>query len=212
LLNSQGPLADENPFRFSSEYFDDESGLVYYNFRYYSPELGRWLSRDPIGERGWENLYIFIRNNPINGIDKYGLWPWSSTERLSKSDIPKEILKKLDKDDKELLCKILYNPKLKAQYYDVDEYKKRLKQVAEDMKKVKKVTNRLNTLYKGVTASMSKRGDDETPSSQGVIDYTNKALEAYEKTLNAEEKVKVMEKAKELLEHFITSLENMEVR
>ena len=35
-------------FRFSSEYFDTVTGLVYYNFRYYSPELGRWLSRDPI--------------------------------------------------------------------------------------------------------------------------------------------------------------------
>ena len=30
---------DENPFRFSSEYHDDETGLVYYNYRYYSPEL-----------------------------------------------------------------------------------------------------------------------------------------------------------------------------
>jgi RHS repeat-associated protein len=56
LLNSQGPLADENPFRFSSEYFASETGLVYYNFRYYSPELGRWLSRDPhyeIGSISW---------------------------------------------------------------------------------------------------------------------------------------------------------------
>ncbi|OGV37869.1 MAG: hypothetical protein A2020_03440 [Lentisphaerae bacterium GWF2_45_14] len=33
-----------NPFRFSLEYYDDETELVYYNFRYYSPELGRWLN------------------------------------------------------------------------------------------------------------------------------------------------------------------------
>ena len=32
----------------SSEVADDETGLVYYNYRYYSAELGRWLSRDPI--------------------------------------------------------------------------------------------------------------------------------------------------------------------
>ena len=37
---------DENPFRFSSEYHDDETGLVYYNYRYYSPQLGRWTKRD----------------------------------------------------------------------------------------------------------------------------------------------------------------------
>jgi RHS repeat-associated protein len=64
LLNSQGPLADENPFRFSSEYFDQETGLVYYNFRYYSPDLGRWLSRDPIEEEGGVNLYAMV--NTIN--------------------------------------------------------------------------------------------------------------------------------------------------
>jgi RHS repeat-associated protein len=73
LLNSQGPLADENPFRFSSEYFDDESGLVYYNFRYYSPELGRWLSRDPIEEQGGLNLYAMVRNDAINTFDVLGL-------------------------------------------------------------------------------------------------------------------------------------------
>jgi RHS repeat-associated protein len=73
LLNSQGPSADENPFRFSSEYFDDESGLVYYIHRYYSPELGRWLSRDPIGEKGGWNLYIVVNNNIIDKSDRFGL-------------------------------------------------------------------------------------------------------------------------------------------
>lgn len=37
----------DNPFRFSSEYYDGETGLIYYNFRYYSSALGRWLARDP---------------------------------------------------------------------------------------------------------------------------------------------------------------------
>ena len=45
------------PWQFSSEYFDTETGLVYYNYRYYSPELGRWTKRDPIGEQGGLNLY-----------------------------------------------------------------------------------------------------------------------------------------------------------
>jgi RHS repeat-associated protein len=73
LLNSQGPSADENPFRFSSEYFDQETGLVYYNFRYYSPELGRWLSRDPIKEQGGMNLYGMVGNDIINLTDINGL-------------------------------------------------------------------------------------------------------------------------------------------
>ena len=36
-----------NPFRFSSEVFDLETGLIYYNYRYYNPNLGRWINRDP---------------------------------------------------------------------------------------------------------------------------------------------------------------------
>jgi RHS repeat-associated protein len=62
-----------NPFRFSSEYWDTETGLVYYNFRYYSPELGRWVSRDPIEEDGGWNLYGMLGNRVVNSIDSKGL-------------------------------------------------------------------------------------------------------------------------------------------
>ena len=65
---------DENPFRFSSEYHDDETGLVYYNYRYYSPELGRWIKRDPAEESGGVNLYVMTGNNAIGYIDNLGLW------------------------------------------------------------------------------------------------------------------------------------------
>ena len=65
---------DENPFRFSSEYADDETGLVYYNYRYYSPELGRWIKRDSAKESGGINLYVMTGNNAIGYIDNLGLW------------------------------------------------------------------------------------------------------------------------------------------
>jgi RHS repeat-associated protein len=42
--------------------------------RYYSPELGRWLSIDPIGEAGGMNLYAMVDNNPINDWDYLGLF------------------------------------------------------------------------------------------------------------------------------------------
>ena len=45
-----GPFAATNPFRFSTKYWDDETGLGYWGYRYYSPRLGRWISRDLIGE------------------------------------------------------------------------------------------------------------------------------------------------------------------
>ncbi len=52
------------PFQWSSEHYDSETALVYYNFRHYSPDLGRFLSRDPIEEQGGWNLYAFVKNNP----------------------------------------------------------------------------------------------------------------------------------------------------
>ena len=74
---------DENPFRFSSEYADDETGLVYYNYRYYSPQLGRWTKRDPIEEEGGGNIYCMTNNNAINNFDFFGL-AGSDTHNIPK--------------------------------------------------------------------------------------------------------------------------------
>ena len=62
-----------NPFRFSSEYYDSELDLVYYNYRHYSPSLGRFLSRDPIEEQGGLNLYAFVGNRSAIQTDFLGL-------------------------------------------------------------------------------------------------------------------------------------------
>ncbi len=52
---------------------ETKTDLVYYGYRYYSPSLGRWLSRDPIEERGGLNLYGFVNNDPVNRFDHLGL-------------------------------------------------------------------------------------------------------------------------------------------
>ncbi len=62
----------DNPFRFSSEFYDSELDLVYYNYRHYSPALGRFLSRDPIEEQGGLNLYAFVGNAPVSEFDHLG--------------------------------------------------------------------------------------------------------------------------------------------
>lgn len=62
-----------NPFRFSCEYYDTETELIYYNYRYYNPNLGRWLSRDPIGIEGGLNPYTICTNNTISFYDQLGL-------------------------------------------------------------------------------------------------------------------------------------------
>ncbi|MBQ4481414.1 MAG: RHS repeat-associated core domain-containing protein [Victivallales bacterium] len=63
-----------NSFQFSSEYYDAETGLVYYNYRYYCLDLGRWIKRDAIGESGGENLYGIKYNSTPNYFDYLGFW------------------------------------------------------------------------------------------------------------------------------------------
>ena len=72
LLRISGQAARANPIRFSSRYHDNETGLVYFGRRYYSPDTGRWLSRDPLGEDAGPNLYAYADNDPINRIDPIG--------------------------------------------------------------------------------------------------------------------------------------------
>ncbi len=79
-LSATGSMASVFPFRFSTKYYDAESGLYYCGYRYYSPELGRWLTRDPIEEDGGDNLYAFCGNNGVATFDALGLqWTISRT-------------------------------------------------------------------------------------------------------------------------------------
>jgi RHS repeat-associated protein len=90
LLVATGPEAANNPFRFSTKYDDAEVGLYYYGYRYYSPKLGRWMNRDPIGEKGGLNLYGFVKNNPITYYDPKGLnannWTFGEIESWAITD------------------------------------------------------------------------------------------------------------------------------
>ncbi|WP_176012860.1 RHS repeat domain-containing protein [Victivallis sp. Marseille-Q1083] len=95
-VTASGTASAGNAFRFSSEFLDEETGLVYYNYRYYSPTLGRWISRDFINElvfirqeyvynesinlllkrKSFFPDYLFLCNNTINDIDFLGLDRW----------------------------------------------------------------------------------------------------------------------------------------
>jgi len=79
-LVQTGAYAARNPFRFSSEQYDADLALVYYNYRYYNPQTARWHSRDPMEERGSSLLYGFCGNDPINAIDLLGLQEFANPE------------------------------------------------------------------------------------------------------------------------------------
>ena len=70
---SEGPMAGENSYRFSTKYLDDETGLYYYGYRYYDAEMGRWINRDPMEENGGINLYAFNYNDSLGITDYLGL-------------------------------------------------------------------------------------------------------------------------------------------
>lgn len=49
------------------------SCLVHSALAFYNPQMRRWMTRDPIEEKGGENLYEFCANNPVSNYDKLGL-------------------------------------------------------------------------------------------------------------------------------------------
>jgi RHS repeat-associated protein len=51
---------------------DSETGLYYYRARYYDPAAGRFLNEDPLGFMGGINKYGFVRNSPLNWVDRFG--------------------------------------------------------------------------------------------------------------------------------------------
>jgi RHS repeat-associated protein len=73
-LVAAGSAAEENAYRFSTKMVDVETGLVGFEHRHYLPGVGRWLTRDPIGEKGGLNLFAFVNNAPTDATDYLGLY------------------------------------------------------------------------------------------------------------------------------------------
>ena len=80
-ISKSGPLADFFRHRFSTKYFDVETELYYYGYRFYHPGLMRWLNRDPLEEDGGINLYEFVDNSTISIFDPIGESPYVKGEQ-----------------------------------------------------------------------------------------------------------------------------------
>ena len=78
--NSDVGIAEINPFRYRSYYYDAETSIYYIRSRYYTPEIGRFLNNDVFGyainQIGLleHNLFIYCGNDPVNSIDVDGFF------------------------------------------------------------------------------------------------------------------------------------------
>lgn len=70
---AQSNAAVGDRFTYTGREWDAETGLYYYRARYYDPQLGKFISTDPIGfAAGDANLYRYVSNSPITRIDPSG--------------------------------------------------------------------------------------------------------------------------------------------
>ena len=73
---SLGSDTNPTPYGYGGQagyYTDSETGLCAVLWRYYDPNTGRWLNRDPIGYAGGRNLYAYCGGNPVGRLDPLGL-------------------------------------------------------------------------------------------------------------------------------------------
>jgi RHS repeat-associated protein len=164
------------PFLFSTKPYDPQTGLSYYGFRYYSPDMGRWLTRDPLGEGGGLNLYAFVSNNPVNKIDPVGLWEWpwedaasKTAENLAKDEGKAKVLETLAKSQYPVRKDIL--EEVDSENKPSEEYGEVTKRIAceEGAEGVKEYKNPLRRLWEAVTNALGGQettgGSIEQPQS-----------------------------------------------
>jgi RHS repeat-associated protein len=95
----------DNPWRFSSKRTDSETGFVYFGRRYYDPQLGKWLTMDPLGLKAGPNLYAYVLNNPLTHIDLYGLEDEPTADRSiwdRVGDVASDVCRRV----RDIACKV----------------------------------------------------------------------------------------------------------
>lgn len=87
-VDEEGGAKTACRWRYPGQYEDQETGLFYNRFRYYDPELGSYISQDPIGLLGGLALYAYV-DDPLLWIDPFGLNCGRRGERIARAYLEK---------------------------------------------------------------------------------------------------------------------------
>jgi RHS repeat-associated protein len=122
VLNQQETVPQ--PFKYVGQYgvMAEPNRLYYMRARYYDPNVGRFISEDPLGFGGGDvNLYAYVQNNPVNRIDPFGLKPGDpfTTIDAAALDATDFIMSRSISDNLEYGGWIYYNPD--QNYYSYTE-------------------------------------------------------------------------------------------
>jgi len=184
-----GPGAALNPFRFSTKRTDPTTELLLYEYRAYSPTLGRWLSRDPLGDIGsWQTLdegtlglltesssihtgepeamlYSFVRNNSVNAIDIQGLVLPGDPDPTDEIALVISLSK---------TCHKLYKA------YKAAKGAKRAAELARHLQRLKKAKDELKCLKDQLAKCKGKQAQEELRKK---IHDLEKAIRGHEKEI-----------------------------
>ena len=72
-MNGLKNVKINNNWQYLSKRKDEETNLIFFGRRYYDPEVGKWLTTDPLGFENGLNLYAYVLNDPLIKLDLYGL-------------------------------------------------------------------------------------------------------------------------------------------
>ena len=160
ITSQSGAMADANVYRFSSKEFHAASGLYYYGYRFYDPNLQRWANQDPLRdatflrvqrpdfdgqyiiETASPNLYTYVQNEPISRRDPLGLIRNPSGPSSSPTSSPQIVMI----CDQGLQGHICHFPKPK-EWCDANEDNKFKSCQAVARQKFKHWCDELGTLY-----------------------------------------------------------------